>query len=161
MGNTKQTATHEQFYSALRGNTAGKHAEVSRRHSTFGEPKGRPERRKEDDTLMCSETAMSPNGGADFRRGIEESPLDPVTMEYVVKGDNVLSAWKQVRANKEAPGIDGITIEEFTEYAHENWKKIKASLLEGTYRPHPVKRVEIPKDSGGTRNLGIPLFIYP
>jgi len=85
-----------------------------------------------------------------------DCPLDPVTVEQVVKSDNMLDAWKQVRANKGAPGIDGITIEEFTAYAHENWKGIKASLLEGTYCPHPVKRVEIPKDNGGTRNLGIP-----
>lgn len=92
-----------------------------------------------------------------MRRVMEDCPLDPVTLEQVVKGDNVLSAWKQVRANKGAPGIDGITIEEFTEYAHENWKGIKASLLEGSYKPAPVKRVEIPKDNGGTRNLGIPV----
>ena len=80
-----------------------------------------------------------------MRRVMEDSPLDPVTVEDVVKGDNILNAWKQVRANKGAPGIDGITIEEFTEYAHENWKGIKATLLEGTYIPNPVKRVEIPK----------------
>lgn len=106
MGDTKQTATNEQFYSALRGDTAGKNAEVSRGYSTSNTSEGRPERRKEDDTLMCSETAMSPNGGADFRRGIEERPLDPVTVEHVVKRDNMLSAWKQVKANKGAPGIE-------------------------------------------------------
>src|SRR4030042_2370327 len=92
-----------------------------------------------------------------MRRVMEDRPLDPATVEQVVKGDNVRSAWKQVRANKGAPGVDGITIEEFTEYAHENWKGIKTSLLDGTYNPSPVKRVEIPKDNGGTRNLGIPV----
>jgi RNA-directed DNA polymerase len=90
---------------------------------------------------------------------MEDRPLDPVTVGHVVERDNVLSAWKQVRANKGAPGIDGITIEEFPEYAHENWKGIKASLLEGTYIPNPVKRVEIPKDNGGTRPLGIPVVM--
>lgn len=94
-----------------------------------------------------------------MRRVTEERPLDPVTVEQVVKRDNMLDAWKQVRANKGAPGIDGITIEEFTEYAHENWKGIKTALLEGTYNPLPVKRVEIPKDNGGTRNLGIPVVM--
>src|SRR3990170_7773567 len=94
-----------------------------------------------------------------MRRVMEDRPLNPVSVEYVVKRDNMLSAWKQVKANKGAPGIDGITIEEFTEYAHENWKGIKTSLLDGTYRPHPVKRVEIPKDNGGTRNLGIPVVM--
>ncbi|MFI5324315.1 MAG: group II intron reverse transcriptase/maturase, partial [Thermodesulfobacteriota bacterium] len=94
-----------------------------------------------------------------MRRVMDDCPLDPVTVECVVKGDNVLSAWKQVRANKGAPGIDAITIEEFPEYAHENWKGVKTSLLDGTYSPHPVKRVEIPKDNGGTRPLGIPVVM--
>jgi RNA-directed DNA polymerase len=92
-----------------------------------------------------------------MRRVIEDRPLDPVTMGHVVERDNMLLAWKQVRANKGAPGIDGMTIEEFPDHAHENWKAIKASLLDGTYSPRPVKRVEIPKDNGGTRNLGIPV----
>ena len=60
----------------------------------------------------------------------------------------MLNAWKQVRANKGAPGIDGITIEEFPEYAHENWKGIKASLLDGTYSPHSGKEG---RDSQGQR----------
>jgi RNA-directed DNA polymerase len=90
---------------------------------------------------------------------MEDRPLDPVTVEHVVTKDNVLSAWKQVRANKGAPGIDDITIEGFPAYAHENWKGTKASLLDGTYRPYPVKRVEIPKDNGGVRKLGIPVVM--
>jgi RNA-directed DNA polymerase len=92
-----------------------------------------------------------------MRRDTQDRPLDPVTLEYVVRRDNMLSAWNQVRANKGAPGVDGMTIEEFPEYVRENWKGIKQSLLEGTYCPQPVKRVEIPKDNGGTRNLGIPV----
>ena len=90
---------------------------------------------------------------------MEDRPLDPVTVEHVVERDNILNAWKQVRANKGAPGIDNISTEEFPEYAYENWKGIKTSLLDGTYRPQPVKRVEIPKDNGGTRNLGIPVVM--
>jgi len=105
---------------------------------------------------MSSDTTMNPNGGVENRRVMKDRPLELVTVECVVKRDNILNAWKQVRANKGAPGVDGITIEEFTDYAHDNWKGIKHSLLEGSYRPSPVKRVEIPKDSGGTRPLGIP-----
>jgi RNA-directed DNA polymerase len=108
---------------------------------------------------MSSEEAMSPNGGASSRRVMEDRPLNPVSMEEVVKRDNILKAWKQVRANKGAPGIDGMTIVEFPEYAHENWDGIKASLLEGTYCPTPVKRCEIPKDNGGVRKLGIPIVM--
>ena len=94
-----------------------------------------------------------------MRRVMEDRPLDPVTVGHVIERDNILNAWKQVRANKGAPGIDGITIEEFTGYAHENWRGIRTALLEGTYSPNPVKRVEIPKDNGGTRNLGIPVVM--
>jgi RNA-directed DNA polymerase len=94
-----------------------------------------------------------------MRRVMEDRPLDPVTVEHMVKRDNMLIAWKQVRANKGAAGIDGISIEEFPEYTHENWEGIKQSLRDGTYKPHPVKRVEIPKDSGGTRPLGIPVVM--
>jgi len=70
---------------------------------------------------------MNPNGGVVNRRVKEDRPLNPATVECVVQRDNILSAWKQVRANKGAPGIDGITIEEFSAYAHENWSGIKQS----------------------------------
>lgn len=105
---------------------------------------------------MNSDAMKNPNGGVADRRNLEIRPLNPVTVESVVKTDNILSAWKQVRANKGASGIDNISIEEFTEYARNNWKGIKQSLLKGSYIPSPVKRVEIPKDGGGIRNLGIP-----
>ena len=108
---------------------------------------------------MSSDATMKLNGGAANRRVMEDRPLEPVSVECVVKRDNILSAWKQVRANEGAPGIDGITIEEFPVYAHDNWKRIKQSLLEGRFIPSPVKRVEFPKDSGGTRPLGIPVVM--
>lgn len=105
---------------------------------------------------MSSGTAKNPTGGAGSRHVMERDSLNLVTVEHVVQKDNMHKAWKQVRANKGAPGIDNISVEEFPEYAHRHWEGIKASLLEGTYKPSPVKRVEIPKDSSGTRELGIP-----
>jgi RNA-directed DNA polymerase len=108
---------------------------------------------------MSSGTAKNPSGGAAPRHVMERHSLDPVSVEYVVKRDNILKVWKQVRANKGAAGIDGISIEEFPVYACENWKGIKKSLLEGDYKPSPVKRVRIPKDRGGTRNFGIPIVM--
>ncbi len=65
-------------------------------------------------------------------------------------------AWQQVRTNAGAAGIDDMSITDYPAFARANWVRIKASLLDGTYTPAPVKRVEIPKDSGGTRPLGIP-----
>ena len=108
---------------------------------------------------MSSGTAKNPTGGTGPRRVIERRSLGLISVEEVVKKDNILSAWKQVRANQGAPGIDGISIEEFAAYARKNWKGVRQSLLRGEYHPLPVKRVEIPKDSGGSRQLGIPMIM--
>jgi len=98
----------------------------------------------------------NPPGGAGTRHVMERQSLNPVTLAEVLEKENLKKAWKQVRANKGAPGVDNISVEEFPEYARRHWEGIKAALLEGTYQPVPVKRVEIPKDGGGTRPLGIP-----
>jgi RNA-directed DNA polymerase len=87
---------------------------------------------------------------------MERHSLNSVTVAQVLEKGNLQKAWKQVKANKGAPGIDNMTIEEFPEYAFRHWEDIRTALLEGTYQPSPVKRVEIPKDSGETRPLGIP-----
>jgi RNA-directed DNA polymerase len=78
------------------------------------------------------------------------------TVADVVSSDNMKQAWQRVRENKGAAGIDDMSIADYPEFARTNWPRIKAALLDGTYNPAPVKRVEIPKDSGGTRPLGIP-----
>ena len=64
-------------------------------------------------------------------------------------------AWKRVRANKGAAGVDGLGIEETAERLHTEWPAIRSQLLQGTYRPRPVRRVTIPKPDGGQRELGI------
>jgi RNA-directed DNA polymerase len=71
----------------------------------------------------------------------------------------MLKAWERVKANKGAPGIDDMSVDDFLAYAREHWDAIRASLLAGTYQPLPVKRVEIPKPTGGTRPLGIPIVL--
>ena len=79
---------------------------------------------------MSSEATKNPSGGADSRHVMERHSLNPVTVAQVLDKENLHKAWKQVKANKGAPGIDGITIEEFPEYARTNWAKIKDSLLD-------------------------------
>jgi retron-type reverse transcriptase len=66
---------------------------------------------------------------------MERHSLDSVTVAQVVKKDNLQKAWEQVKANKGAPGVDNMTIEEFPEYAFAHWEEIKTVLLEGTYTP--------------------------
>lgn len=80
-------------------------------------------------------------------------------MEWVVENGNMLAALKRVRRNKGSPGTDGMSVEELPEYLAANWEQIRRELLSGRYRPTPVKRVEIPKPSGGVRQLGIPTAV--
>jgi RNA-directed DNA polymerase len=80
-------------------------------------------------------------------------------MDGIVAADNMRRAWRQVRRNRGAPGIDGMGIEDFPAYARGHWPAIRQAMLDGTYRPPPVRRVSIPKPSGGERLLGIPTVV--
>jgi RNA-directed DNA polymerase len=80
-------------------------------------------------------------------------------LEQILNRANLLRAWHRVRANGGAAGVDGITIEDFPVWLADHWSEVKASLLDGTYRPAPVRRHEIPKRSGGKRPLGIPTVL--
>lgn len=80
-------------------------------------------------------------------------------MEAVVSRSNIERAWAQVRANKGAAGPDGITIDEFIKWARPQWELITKQLLDGTYRPGPVRRVTIDKPDGGKRLRGS--FVLP
>lgn len=77
-------------------------------------------------------------------------------MEKVVSRENMTKALRRVEENKGAPGVDGMPVEYLRSHLRENWPQIKEQLLTGTYQPQPVRRVEIPKPSGGVRLLGIP-----
>jgi RNA-directed DNA polymerase len=93
------------------------------------------------------------------RRMDSTSVLNDTIMERILARENVTRAWRQVRRNHGAPGVDGMTIEGFPTYARAHWQEIRAALLGGRYRPSAVRRVEIPKPSGGRRKLGIPTVI--
>lgn len=80
-------------------------------------------------------------------------------MEQILSRGNMRMAYKKVKANKGAGGVDGISIEEVDEYLKENWTDIKEKILKRKYKPQPVLRVEIPKPNGGVRKLGIPTVV--
>src|ERR1700676_4880995 len=88
-----------------------------------------------------------------------ESPAAEQLMEEVCERENLVRAWKRVRRNKGSPGVDGMTIDDAKDYLREHWPSIRSQLLEGTYQPQPVKRVEIPKPDGGVRKLGVPCVV--
>jgi len=108
----------------------------------------------------CTPTgeALGVVGGADnstTRQGIESSRLDHL-MELVVESQNMRKALQRVKGNKGSPGIDGMRVGELEGHLRHQWSTIREQLLNGTYRPKAVKRVEIAKPNGGTRILGIP-----
>jgi RNA-directed DNA polymerase len=80
-------------------------------------------------------------------------------MEEVCERENLVRAWQRVCGNKGAPGVDGMTIDDAVSHLREHWPDIRVQLLSGTYRPQPVRRVEIPKPASGVRKLGIPCVV--
>ena len=80
-------------------------------------------------------------------------------VEAMLRGHNVERALRRVEANRGAPGVDGMRTEALRPYLRAHWGRLKQELLEGRYRPQPVKRVEIPKPDGGVRELGIPTVV--
>ena len=89
-----------------------------------------------------------------------ESPVSTEgLMEEVCEAENLKKALKRVKANKGSPGVDGMTVNELPGYLKQHWPVIREQLLSGTYKPQPVRRVEIPKPDGGVRKLGIPTVL--
>src|SRR6202166_877770 len=80
-------------------------------------------------------------------------------MEAVCGRENLKAALRQVRANKGSPGVDGMTVVGIKDYLKQHWPAIREQLLNGTYEPQPVRRVEIDKPDGGVRKLGIPTVL--
>src|SRR6266849_6602395 len=80
-------------------------------------------------------------------------------MEEICDRENLKEALRRVKANKGSPGMDGITVNQLDDYLIQHWPAIGEQLLSRTYKPKPVKRVEIPKPDGGVRKLGIPTVL--
>src|SRR5271167_4656856 len=89
-------------------------------------------------------------------RGSESPASTNRLMEEVCERENLKEALRRVKANKGSAGVDGMTVGGITDYLKQHWPTIREQLLNGTYEPQPVRRVEIPKPEGGVRKLGIP-----
>jgi len=108
------------------------------------------------------EAPMAGMGGTEppaAKRETESPAEDERLMEVVCNRENLWKALTRVRANKGSPGVDGMTVHQLPDYLQEHWPAIRERLLEGSYEPQPVKRVEIPKPDGGVRKLGIPTVL--
>src|SRR5215469_2900181 len=121
--------------------------------------------------IQCS-LALEPKGrGETLASGYQRAeplaaksaPESPAVMEQLMEEvcdrENLQSAWRRVRRNQGAPGVDGMTIDDAKNYLREHWPSIRSQMLDGTYKPQPVKRVEIPKPDGGIRKLGVPCVV--
>jgi RNA-directed DNA polymerase len=102
----------------------------------------------------------------DLGRGIEAQSASSTPgslahdlMEAVVAAGNIRDALRKVRSNKGSAGIDGMTVKELEPHLRQVWPKLREELLSGDYRPSPIRRVDIPKPDGGTRQLGIPTVV--
>src|SRR5438552_6936506 len=93
------------------------------------------------------------------KASLERPAVAGPSMEAVVERENLKKALARVKRNQGAAGIDGMHVDDLPAYLKEQWLTIRVQLLEGTYKPQAVRRVEIPKASGGTRPLGIPTVL--
>lgn len=91
--------------------------------------------------------------------GHAESIQPPALLERVLERANLQRALKRVRQNQGAPGIDGMMVDDLPEYLRHHWPHLRQQLIDGSYKPQPVRRVEIPKPDGKTRPLGIPTVL--
>lgn len=108
-----------------------------------------------DDGIQAPRCAEEqPNTACAHARALADDLL-----RQVVSDENVIRALRKVKANGGAPGIDGMPVDEFGKWLKAHWTDLRTSLLDGTYRPQPVRAVDIPKPNGGTRQLGIPTVV--
>ena len=105
------------------------------------------------EALKCLPEGTETSAG---KRGTESPAIAEQLMEEVCGRENCKQALKRVKANKGSAGMDGMTVQQLPAFLKEHWPAIRGQLLSGTYKPQPVRRVEIPKPDGGVRKLGIP-----
>ncbi len=126
---------------------------------------GRRQKNQLELAFMAEDTGEAPRAAIEgteslaAERGTESPAIGERLMEEVCERENCKQALKRVKANKGSPGVDGMTVNDLTGYLKQHWPAIREQLLSGTYRPQPVKRVEIPKPDGGVRKLGIPTVL--
>jgi RNA-directed DNA polymerase len=102
---------------------------------------------------------MMPTGGEAASIPADQAPMHDELLEQILERDNMLRAWKRIKANNGAAGVDGLSVGEAASFIRQHWEGIRSSLANGRYVPAPIRRVEIPKPDGGCRPLGIPTVL--
>jgi len=96
---------------------------------------------------------------AALARGVQTGCGATDLLGQALARENMVAAWRRVKANQGSAGVDGRTVPETGEYLQQAWPELRARLLDGSYRPEPVRRVGLPKPGGGVRELGIPTVV--
>jgi RNA-directed DNA polymerase len=105
-------------------------------------------------------TPSSPHGPQQTSAAFDQQrALTTNLIEQICDPTNLVRAYRRVRSNKGKPGVDGMTVHELADWLRENHQALTASLRDGSYRPQPVRGVQIPKSGGGQRQLGIPVVV--
>lgn len=127
---------------------------------------GRGDRSQSAEAGQAGEETVSPSSPSSVRSGrlaSPESSSQPVRVdglwEQVFSRANLTRALRRVERNRGAPGVDGLTVEQFRPWLVEHWGEVREALDAGRYKPLPVRRVEIPKPDGGRRLLGVPTVL--
>lgn len=147
--------------SGTTGNRRVEDGGVSRGHNTARAEAGRPEPVGCASTPEPRSTTQTPYGrveGAEDSAG-RHGGAPANLLEQILSRENMRLAWKRVKANNGAAGMDGMSTQAFPEFARHHWERIRSALEEGTYHPAAVLRVMIPKATGGERPLGIPTVL--
>jgi RNA-directed DNA polymerase len=126
--------------------------------------KGEAEGRIETSGAAQTDSGRKPRGVGDGASKVTATrehsrPENLQLMDAVVERENMKAAWRRVKGNKGAAGVDGMTVYDTHLYLREHWPRIRVELLDGNYQPGLVRRVEIPKPGGGMRQLGIPTVL--
>ena len=125
-----------------------------------GEPEKKIETSEADQRGQGRKPEAAQASGSNFPgRKAQTGPQEPDLIERMLERGNLLKALQAVEANQGAAGVDGMEVEQLRSYLREHWAEIKEQILNGSYEPRPVRRVDIPKPGGGTRMLGIPTVL--
>lgn len=125
-----------------------------------GEPEEKVERSEADWRGQGRKPEAAQVSGSSFPGYKEQAgPKEPDLIERMLERGNLLRALQAVEANRGAAGVDGVEVWQLRGYLREHWEGIKEQLLNGSYEPRAVRRVDIPKPGGGKRMLGIPTVL--
>ncbi len=161
---TKRSQSEESYRSLPQKDSAEHESYAGARSPSVADNKSNILDRKQQEASRAGRAEESPGLVAHASRITENNITDARTyearlLERILERNNMNRAYKRVKSNKGAAGVDGMEVDAMLKYLKENGEAIMQAIMEGKYKPNPVRRVEIPKDDGKKRPLGIPTVV--